>query len=189
MQYKDTLMYVDPITRQTYDFATPIPCDTNPRNIIELDPDTDVQDFYILCPESVERELFCLQLLKSKLARRPNTLTPQDAGVYSNAELDQFRNRILFFQKNLIQHFNYSEKLSYSFISSITPDYSDAHIVQTNPYKTLRNILQDKLFNLTPLFTPSRFADVFITLFGYPCYLLTQCGKYFSTFLFIQEPF
>ena len=30
-------MYVDPITRQNYDYATPIACDNNPRNIIELD--------------------------------------------------------------------------------------------------------------------------------------------------------
>ena len=38
IHYKDTLMYVDPITRQTYDYATPIPCDNSPRNIIELYP-------------------------------------------------------------------------------------------------------------------------------------------------------
>ena len=46
IHYKDTFMYVDPITRQTYDYVTPIPCDKNPRNIIELDPDIDDQDFY-----------------------------------------------------------------------------------------------------------------------------------------------
>ena len=42
---KDTPMYVDPITRQTYDYATPIPCDNNTRNVIELDPDADDQCF------------------------------------------------------------------------------------------------------------------------------------------------
>ena len=41
--YIDTLKYVDPITRQTYDYATPIACDNSPRNIIEIDPDTDHQ--------------------------------------------------------------------------------------------------------------------------------------------------
>ena len=40
--------------------------------------------------------------------------------------------------------------------------------------------------NLTPLFTPTWFSDAFIALFGYPCYLLTQCGIYFSTFLLVQ---
>ena len=49
-------MYVDPITRQTYDYATPITCDNNPRNIIELDPDSDDQDFYILGPEPTKRK-------------------------------------------------------------------------------------------------------------------------------------
>ena len=31
-----------------------------------------------------------------KTTIRPNTFTAQDAGIYSNAELDQFWNRILF---------------------------------------------------------------------------------------------
>ena len=34
-------MYVDPITRQTFSYATPIECGNNPQNIIELEPDTD----------------------------------------------------------------------------------------------------------------------------------------------------
>ena len=56
IHFKDTLMYVDPITRQTYDYATPITCDNNPRNIIELDPDSDNRDFYILGPEHIKRK-------------------------------------------------------------------------------------------------------------------------------------
>ena len=49
-------MNVDPITRQTHAYATPIACDDNPRNIIELDPDSDDQDFYILGPEPIKRK-------------------------------------------------------------------------------------------------------------------------------------
>ena len=30
LHFKDTLMYVDPITRQTFDSATPLACDNNP---------------------------------------------------------------------------------------------------------------------------------------------------------------
>ena len=56
IHYKDTLMYVDPITRQTYDYATPMPCDNNLRIIIELDSDTDDQDFFILRPEPIKRK-------------------------------------------------------------------------------------------------------------------------------------
>ena len=51
--FKDTLINQDPITRQTYYYATAIACDCNPRNIIELDPDSDDQDFYILGLEPI----------------------------------------------------------------------------------------------------------------------------------------
>ena len=57
IHFKDTLMYVDPITRQIFDYATPLTCDNNPRNIIELDPDSNDQDFYILGPEPIKRNL------------------------------------------------------------------------------------------------------------------------------------
>ena len=76
-------MYVDPITRQTYDYATPITCDNNPRNIIELDPDSDDQDFYILGPEPIKRKpplMFTPSQIKTTI--RPNTFTAQDAGIY-----------------------------------------------------------------------------------------------------------
>ena len=47
-------------------------------------------------------------------------------------------------------HFNYLVKLSYSFISSNTPDYdADFPHGNGNPYKTIRIGLHDKLLNLT----------------------------------------
>ena len=50
IHFKFTLMYVHPITKQIFDYATPIACDNNPRNVFELDPDSGDQDFYILGP-------------------------------------------------------------------------------------------------------------------------------------------
>ena len=137
--YKDTLKYVDPITRQIYDFGTPIPCDSNPRNITELDPVTDDQYFYIVRPESIKRKrplIFTTNQFKTTI--RPNTFTAEDAGIYSNAEPDKFWNRILFSKHSDTKLQVLGKTLSYSFISSNTPDYSDAHISQTNPYNTLR---------------------------------------------------
>ena len=64
---------------------------------MELDPDSDDQDFYILGPESNKRKPpLMLTPSQIKTTVRPNTFTAQDAGMYSNAELDQFRNKILF---------------------------------------------------------------------------------------------
>ena len=90
-------MFVDPITRQTFTYATPIECGNNPQSIIELDPDGDGGDFYVLTPDPLKREP--PQMFKPtqiKTTKTPNTFTAQDAGIYSNAELDQFWNRALF---------------------------------------------------------------------------------------------
>ena len=90
-------MYVDRIKRQTFEYATPFACDNNPTNNIELDPDTDSHGFYILGPELIKRKpplMFTPSRCKTTI--RPNTFTAQDAGMYSNAELYQFWNRILY---------------------------------------------------------------------------------------------
>ena len=87
-----------------------------------------------------------------KTTIRPNTFTAQDAGIYSNAELDQIWNRI-FFSKHPDSTLQLLGKaLSYSFISSNTPNY-DANSPQDsgNYYNTLCIGLQDKLLNLIPL--------------------------------------
>ena len=173
-------------TRQTYDYATPITCDNNPRNHIELDPDSDDQEFYILGPELFKHkppQMFTTSQIKTTI--RPNIFTAQDAGIYSNAELDQFWNRLLFSKHSDSTLQLLGKALSYSFISSNTPDY-DANSPHDNPYKTLRIGLHDKLKILTPFLTSTWFSDAFYALFGYPCYILTQCGIHFSTFLFVQ---
>ena len=65
-------MYVDPITRQTFNYATSIECRNNPQKIIELDPDSDDEDFYVLTPEPLKgKHHKCLNLLKSKPQKFP----------------------------------------------------------------------------------------------------------------------
>ena len=120
-----------------------------------------------------------------KTTIRPNIFTARDAGIYSNAELNQFWNRILFSKHSDTTLQLSGKTLSYYLNSSNTPDY-DTHSPYDNPCNTLRIGLHDRLINLTPLFTPTWFSDAFIALFGYPCYILTQCGIHFSTYLFLQ---
>ena len=183
-----TLMYVEFFTRHTNDNATPITRHKNPRNFIELDPDSDGQDFNILEPEPFERKPpFMFTPSGSETTMRPNTFTAQDAGFYSNAELDQFWNRILFSKHSNTTLGTLEKALSFSFISTTTPGYAESHISQTNPYNTLRIGLHDKLLNITLFFTSTWFSDAFITLFGYPCYIHTQCGINFSPPFLIQS--
>ena len=56
IHYRETIMYVDPITRQTFTYATPKKCGNIQQNIIELDPDADDGDFYVLTPDPLKRE-------------------------------------------------------------------------------------------------------------------------------------
>ena len=109
-----------------------------PRNNIELDPDSDDQDFYILGPEPIKRKpplMFTPSQIKTTI--RPYTFTAQDACIYSNAELDIFWNRILFSKHNDSTLQLLGKALSYSLISSNTPD-DDANSPHDNPYNTLR---------------------------------------------------
>ena len=56
IHFKDTLLYVDPTTRQIYDYSTRIACNNNPSNIIVLDLASYDRDFYILGPEPIIRK-------------------------------------------------------------------------------------------------------------------------------------
>ena len=172
-------MYVDPITSQTFNYATPIKCGNNPQKFIKLDPDTDDGDFYVLTPDSLKREapqMFKPTQIKTTIT--PNTFTAQDAGIYSNAELDQFWKRVLFAKHSDTTLQLLGQSLSYDFIT--------VHNEQ-NPYNHLKSGLNGHLLNLLPLFNPDWFNQAFIRFFGYPCYVLTQYGIYFSTFLFVRE--
>ena len=178
-------MYVDPITRQTFNYATPIECRNNPQNLIELDPDTDDGDFDVLTPDPLKREapqMFTPTQTKTTIT--PNTFTAQDAGIYSNAELDQFWNRILFAKHSNTTLQLLGKSSSYDFITVHNEKHSHTG---SNPYNQLKMGLHDHLLNLLPLFNPDWFSQAFSNYFGYPCYILTQCGIYFSTFLYIRE--
>ena len=102
---------------------------------------------------------------------------------YSNAGLDQFWNRILFSKHSDSKLQHSGKALRYTFISSNTPDY-DAYSPHESRYNTLRIGFHDKFIILTPRFFPTWFSDACIALFGYV--FSTQCGVYFSSFLFIQ---
>ena len=72
---------------------------------------------------------------QSKTTIRPNTFTAQDAGIYSNAELDQFWNRILFSKHSDSTLQLLGKAFNYSFISSNTPNYdADSPHDSGNPH-------------------------------------------------------
>ena len=98
-----------------------------------------------------------------KTTIRPNVFTAQDAGKYSNAELDQLWGSIFSKHSDSILQLSIRKSLCYSLNFSNTPDY-DANSPHENPYNTVRSGLHHKLVNVTSLFTPTWFSDTFIAL-------------------------
>ena len=45
------------------------------------------------------------------------------------------------------------------------------------------------MINIAPFLDAGWFKSTFLEIFGYPTYIITQCGVYFSTALFIQFVF
>ena len=82
----------------------------------------------------------------------PNTFTAQDAGIYSNAELDQFRKRVLFAKHSDTTLQLLEKSLSYAFITMHNEQHSHTG---SNPYNLLRIRLHDHLLNLLPRFNPN----------------------------------
>ena len=118
IHYRETIMYVDPITRQTFNYATPIECGNNPQINIESHPDADDGDFYVLTPDPLKKELpQMFTPTQIKTTKTPNTFTAQDAGIYSNAELDQFWNTELFAKHSDTTLQLLGKSLSYDFIT------------------------------------------------------------------------
>ena len=139
----------------------------------------------MLTPEPLKREepqMFKLSQIKTTIT--PNTFTTQDAGIYSNSEFDQFWISVLFPKHSDTTLQLLGKSLSYDFITVHNERHSYSG---PNPYNHLRIEIHDHLLNLLRLFNPDWFSQAFINFFGFPCYVLTQCGIYFSTFLFIRE--
>ena len=81
----------------------------------------------------------------------PNTFTAQDACIYSNAELYQFWNRVLFAKHSDTTLQVLGKSLGYDFITVHNEQHSH---IGSNSYNLLRIGLHDHLLNLLPLFKP-----------------------------------
>ena len=55
-----------------------------------------------------------------------------------------------------------------------------------NSYNVSRVGLHAHFLNIAPLFAPDWFANAFIAILGFPCFLLVSRGIQFSIFLFLQ---
>ena len=166
-------MYIDPITRQTFEYANQIPCENNRQNVISLDPETDQK--YVSTRQPPKRHPpVHFEPTRVQTAISPNTFTAKDAGNFSQKKLKLSWNRVLFTKQSDKTFQLLGKTISYE---TMRKQFSE--LLPNNPYKTLRLGLHDYLLNVTPFFPPERFTDAFIKHVGYPCYILFQCRIYF----------
>ena len=191
-KYQDTVIYFDPITRQSFNYDIPMSCHNNPQNIVSGDLDSD--EHFVLTLKPVLRAtpmLFEPKQVQSAIS--PNSFAAQEPGIYSNAEKTNFWNRVSFTKDSDSTLKVLGKAISYDFLITSeqhpTDFYSPPNWNRLNPYNVFGVGLHDHLLNTAPLFAPDWFADAVIGIFGFPCYLLTQCGINFPTFLFLQHVF
>ena len=123
-------------------------------NIIEHDPYSDDQDYFILGPEPIKRKpLFMVTPSQIKTTIHPSTFTAQ-GGIYSNADIDHFWKKTLNSKHSDSAIHLLGKVLSYSFISSGTFE-NVAIFPHYNLYIMLRNGLHDKLVSLISPLTPT----------------------------------
>ena len=107
IQFNDTLMHVDPITRQTCDNATPIACDNSKRTLsyLILKQMTKIFTFVDQNPLN-ETHHFCLHILKLKL--QYGTILSQLKMLACNLMLNLINSGTEYYIQNTpIQHFNF----------------------------------------------------------------------------------
>ena len=96
-----------------------------------------------------------------------------------------------FSQNNLLLTETLKKAIPYTFLATSekhpTDFYSPSNRNWFIPYIVLRASLHDHLLKSAPLFATDCFVDAFDELFGFPCYIFTQCRIYFFTFLFLQK--
>ena len=118
----------------------------------------------MLTPDPLKREppqTFKPTQIKTTIT--PNTFTAQDADVYSNAELHQFWNKVLFAKHSDTTLQLLGNSLGYDFITMHNEQHSHTG---SNPYNHLGIGLHDHLLNFSSFFNPNWFSQAFIKLFG-----------------------
>ena len=102
MNKPDTVMFIDPIIGQAFNYATGLSCDNNPQYVIALHLDNDKHYELTLKPVLRANPTLC-EPKPVQSAKSLNSYIAQQAGIFSNAEYTIFRNPV-FLRNTLIQH-------------------------------------------------------------------------------------
>ena len=182
-------MYIDSITRKVFKYATPIFCDNNRQNFKALDPDTN-EHYGLTLKHVIRATPMLFEQKQVQSAKSPNTFTAKEAGIYSTAELTISWCRALFTKHSDTTLKFWGKAIWYGVLATSEQHSTEFYSTNNRNRFITNNVyrvgLHDHILNIAPLFALDRFADAFNAVFGFPRFILTHYGRYFSTFLFLQ---
>ena len=107
----------------------------------------------------------------------PNFLTAQEARIFSNAELSNIWNRVLFTEHSDSKLKFLGKATSYDFLAVFEQQPTDFNSPPCRNRSNLYNVLgigrHDHFSNIVSLFAPDQFGDALMALFGFPWFFLT----------------
>ena len=86
IHHQDTIYYVNPISHQTYSFATEFTCDGNPTNIIGID--LGGNEYYLLTPTPLKRPSCPFYFFNSSRYYSTKHSSAHTAGLYSGKQIN-----------------------------------------------------------------------------------------------------
>ena len=182
-------MFIEPITRQTFKYNTPLSYVKNPQKDTLLDPNIDEQ--YVITPKPVLRVTPTLFEPKQFQPAISRILSLHRKLEFIPMLKEPFSGIVFFFWKHSAFRLKLLEKaISFDFIC--TPEtlskvfYSNSNRNSFNQKNVSMVGSHDHFLKNARLSAPDWLANAFIAIFGFPCFNLTQTVILFSIFLFLE---
>ena len=176
IMFERSTKFVYPITRQTYDFASEIPCLGDYTNVFQLDLEND-NSWYQLLPEPMpfNKPLLFKPTELGHITQFP-TFDTRRAGMYTPNQMKNFWDNVI--------HNSASDTLLKKLTRTILTRGNSVRISEPGNLERLLS-LNDRLL-LDHLLTPSFFVDKFKETFGELGYIIQCLGNFFACFLLVK---
>ena len=174
--FERTTKFVDPITRQTSDFASEIPCLGDYTDVFQLDLENDNSWYQLLLdPMPFNKPLLLKPTELGHITQFP-TFDTRRAGMYTPKQMKIFWDNII--------HASASDTVLNKLTRAILTQGSTVRISDLGNLERLLSL--DERLLMDHLLTPSFFVDKFKETFGLLGYYIQCLGIFFACFLFIK---
>ena len=173
IDFESKLQFVDPISRQTFEFSAEIECNGTEENIFNLDPE-DPNTWVMINPNPRHVDppnYFSMRTIKH-ITTLP-TISASNAGLYSEEEITKFWTKIVSNK--------FSETIFKQFAIRLSPleQSADGQTITKN-WKGIRMNGFLQTWYMDNLLSPEFFRNQFLQFFGWFALIATQLGGLFA---------